>query len=417
MVRPAQADGPRHSYVVKAIGGLLFLALGVLPFLPSLPGAIGALQESLTGRPRYLTYAGAAVLGLYVLVTEIAALVRDFRPVYALTNLRAVIVELSFRPTWRSFDLRKLSAEKTVRTDGSGDLIFERIKNGLWRVKVGFIAVPDVARVSALLDSAREALLAPPSRAAAARGPVAQPASPGVPSPELEQKKEKLVRRAWKPVTANGEGPLEASRFAGRPWLEQDESWPVCRHCGRPMQLFLQLDLDKVPDAIRGEFGYGLLQLFYCTNSDSECESECEAWDPFAKSVLTRAIYPLSPRAEITIPAGLDDLPAKQIVGWIELDDYPLDEVDESSGGWSEQEWDQIADAGYPLAGDKLAGWPLWVQGVEYPRCPVCGTTMRLVFQIDSEDNLAYMFGDSGCGHISQCPEHKEQIAFGWACS
>jgi hypothetical protein len=26
------------------------------------------------------------------------------------------------------------------------------------------------------------------------------------------------------------------------------------------------------------------------------------------------------------------------------------------------------------------------------------------------------MFGDSGIGHITQCPEHKEVLAFGWAC-
>jgi hypothetical protein len=38
------------------------------------------------------------------------------------------------------------------------------------------------------------------------------------------------------------------------------------------------------------------------------------------------------------------------------------------------------------------------------------------VFQIDSEDNLPYMFGDVGCAHITQCPEHKEVVAFGWAC-
>jgi hypothetical protein len=42
---------------------------------------------------------------------------------------------------------------------------------------------------------------------------------------------------------------------------------------------------------------------------------------------------------------------------------------------------------------------------------------MQFVFQIASEDNIPYMFGDVGTGHITQCPEHKNQLAFGWACS
>jgi hypothetical protein len=66
---------------------------------------------------------------------------------------------------------------------------------------------------------------------------------------------------------------------------------------------------------------------------------------------------------------------------------------------------------------DKLAGWPCWIQGVEYPNCPRCGRRMIHVFQLDSEDHVPFMFGDVGCGHITQCPDHNEVVAFGWACS
>ena len=66
--------------------------------------------------------------------------------------------------------------------------------------------------------------------------------------------------------------------------------------------------------------------------------------------------------------------------------------------------------------GDKLAGYPHWVQGVEYPNCPECNRRMELAFQLDSEDHLPFMFGDVGCGPITQCPEHKEVVTFGWAC-
>ena len=39
------------------------------------------------------------------------------------------------------------------------------------------------------------------------------------------------------------------------------------------------------------------------------------------------------------------------------------------------------------------------------------------IFQLDSEDHVPFMFGDVGTGHITQCPEHLEVVAFGWACS
>jgi hypothetical protein len=41
---------------------------------------------------------------------------------------------------------------------------------------------------------------------------------------------------------------------------------------------------------------------------------------------------------------------------------------------------------------------------------------MRLVFQVDSEDNVPHMFGDAGIGHLTQCPDHKDVLGFGWAC-
>jgi uncharacterized protein YwqG len=81
-----------------------------------------------------------------------------------------------------------------------------------------------------------------------------------------------------------------------------------------------------------------------------------------------------------------------------------------------EEQEECLAEEGFPVEKDKLLGWPYWVQSLEYPECPDCGKEMSLVFQIDSEDNLPYMFGDCGCGHITQCKDHPERLAFAWAC-
>lgn len=225
-------------------------------------------------------------------------------------------------------------------------------------------------------------------------------------------------RSAFLPQVSEGDDTtLTASKFSGKPWLNKNEHWPVCQHCGKPMQLFVQLNLDTLPQSLQGEFGTGLLQLFYCTNTQSECEVECEAWLPFSQSVLVRVVQPNTEEAlDTDIPDIENYFSAKPIIGWEEVQDYPNSlEGAELGIDLTDEEWDDI-NSDYPHSGDKLSGWPYWVQGIEYPNCPVCHQRMRLVFQLDSESNLPFMFGDVGCGHITQCQTHKDQVTFGWAC-
>jgi hypothetical protein len=84
----------------------------------------------------------------------------------------------------------------------------------------------------------------------------------------------------------------------------------------------------------------------------------------------------------------------------------------------SSKEWDQLGDEyNFPLDGDKLGGYPLWIQEDYCPQCPRCGTTMKYVFQLDCECNLPFSFGGNGCGHITQCPNHKEIVEFTYECT
>jgi uncharacterized protein YwqG len=222
-------------------------------------------------------------------------------------------------------------------------------------------------------------------------------------------------RRAYIPVVADGDGPSTTSKFSGAPYLEPGEPWPACGNCGRPMQLFLQLADDELPPEARKRIGAGLLlQLFYCTGDEPHCESECEAFFPHARSTLVRVVAAGEPAEGAPLPAGM--FPPRRITGWTETEDYPNgEELDALGAALDEDEMEALADD-FPRAGEKLLGWPLWVQGIEYPVCRVCGTEMRMLFQIDSEQNLPYMFGDAGVGHVTQCPEHRTELAFGWAC-
>lgn len=227
-----------------------------------------------------------------------------------------------------------------------------------------------------------------------------------------------FARLAWKPLVIEGDGTLTDAKFSGQPWLADGESYPCCTNCGKPMQLFLQLNLDTLPEPIQGQYGTGLLQLFYCTSETPLCEVDCEAFFPFAQSVLARLVQPTDQPHPVSPVTLSDPFPAKTIVGWEEMVDYPNPEEGTELGiELNDEEWEQVTtEESVPRSGDKLAGYPLWIQGMEYPACPDCGQPMRLVFQLDSEDHLPYMFGDVGCGHITQCPEHHHQLAFGWAC-
>lgn len=225
-------------------------------------------------------------------------------------------------------------------------------------------------------------------------------------------------RKAWFPVTEEQKSAPTSSKFSGIPVLSKDESWPCCSHCDEPMQLFVQLNSQDLPEAAGTPFGEGVLQVFYCTNWDQECEVECEAYFPFAKSTLVRVVdYEPEAVSSPDISPVKDAFPEKEIVGWEVKEDYPnWEELEDLGCMLSDEQFEFLSEKGYPKPDDKLLGWPHWVQGVEYPECPDCAKPMKLIFQIDSEDNVPYMFGDSGCAHVTRCEDHKDKLAIAWAC-
>ena len=199
------------------------------------------------------------------------------------------------------------------------------------------------------------------------------------------------------------------------------------------MQFFLQLDLGALPKKFSTPLKSGLLQFFYCSTDDGMCET----WAHFTGTHDLRIVKDQG--VEITRAAGLAPLRQSFVTGWEEVQDAPHPEDQELLGLDYEYDFQKghvsvksddppielieaplsldVAEAiGQPTAGDKLGAWPFWIQGAEYPDCPDCGTQMELLFQVDSEVNVDHMFGDAGCGHITQCPQHPESLAFGWAC-
>lgn len=236
--------------------------------------------------------------------------------------------------------------------------------------------------------------------------------------PELLKKLRTFRRLTWIPEVVDGDGGPSASKFSGLPYLPSGEAWPACGNCGKPMQLFVQLNERDLPVEAAQVFNDGLLQFFYCTNQEPHCESLCEAYLPNARSTLLR-LLPLGdvgPAKPVDLPRGM--FPPRRIVNWTVTADYPnWEELDLLGNALTDEEADTLGEQDFPRTGEKLLGWPAWIQGVEYPSCPECEQPMEFLFQVDSEQNLPYMFGDAGIGHITQCSIHKHRLAFGWACS
>jgi hypothetical protein len=243
-------------------------------------------------------------------------------------------------------------------------------------------------------------------------------------------------RPAWHPVCEERDGPPTASRFAGTPWLAPGEPWPTCGACRRPLALFLQLNLSELPRELDGRFGQGLLQFFYCRHTTSSGDCPCDGFEPFAECHLVRVVRPDTSVDGPEIPAGVADLTPRTIIGWDRIDDYPRWCEFEPFGLTSHhsndyrEEWVECPEIGLVSerfkpgdlsfldrcdGSDKLSGWPCWIQDIEYPNCPTCRRPMQLVFQ-HTGDAIPFVFGDMGIGHITQCPEHKDVVAFGWAC-
>ena len=240
-------------------------------------------------------------------------------------------------------------------------------------------------------------------------------------------------RTAWRPEVRSDDPAPTGSAFSGVPLLSKGEDWPTCKSCGVPMEMMLQLDLKALPT---DRHGTDTLQLFYCVANDT-CD---RGWEAFANHAsLCRTISPNDARSATT---NLNRFPAKTIHAWNAIEDSPDSAEHERLGikidyhfkdvpfkpmeFWCPEldlhfvgsQFIKCLEENVAAAdGDKLGGWPQWVQGVEYPTCPECGTEMSLIMQIDSEDNVPYMFGDCGVGHITQCPKHHHIVAFAWACS
>jgi predicted DNA-binding WGR domain protein/uncharacterized protein YwqG len=323
-------------------------------------------------------------------------------------------------------------------------LVNEKLKKGYIERASGSACVAAEPQLSASDSSRDDGVSASGLEPTLSGTPTANITRP-VPPKKMERWFAAYRRLMFIPDVQDGDLGLTASKFGGTAWLAEGESWPHCGGCRRPMQLFLQLNLDQLPAELGRRFGEGLLQYFMCTWTDveKECGAMTQAYFPLSENKLVRVVrHDYLPRS-VSAPDVGTNFPCKTMVGWKKSEEYPRFIEWERLGLREEDDFDRDADLvrflrcdrpkvnmqtsdqmyefltgpAWCSQGDKLAGWPWWTQEVEYPDCPKCGCSMtNVVFQLDSRTNLPYSFGRSGIGNVFQCPKHLDSVVFIWYC-
>lgn len=273
--------------------------------------------------------------------------------------------------------------------------------------------------------------------------PAPEPLAPFEPAlaARLRQALEPRLRTTFVPVLAEPSGDSACSKLSGLPVLGPGEPWPRCGECEAPLPLALQLAQDEVPDEARARFpaGAGWLQLFYCAGSTCGASN---ASDPDCKNKLLRFLADKGAVPARGVPAFEWRLEPRDIVGWKSTREAPDREDNPELGetlGEAQRDLvyrldcvgrknapdpalpdtpEVLQPLAGPLRGDKLLGWPAWTQGAEWETCPRCDERLAFLFQLDASSGaLEMLFAESGTGHVSQCPAHRDVLAFRWSCT
>ncbi|MEX2218677.1 MAG: DUF1963 domain-containing protein [Phycisphaerales bacterium] len=241
---------------------------------------------------------------------------------------------------------------------------------------------------------------------------------------------EESLRRLVTPCTVvalagqRSSGPL-ATCFGGPPYAERGDAWPVCGGCGAGLTFVFQWNAGELPHAPRP----GLYVFYYCFNCNSwgdESDRGKSLWllRRYAAPSAERSVHldDRSPQDNRCTPCAVRIEPALSLPDWQGIDEIEPELTDAAVALNSDNPWevyDEVAKAilgSEPTLRTQVGGYPLWVQGEGTPDCRRCERRMRLLAQIDSEDEASIMWGDCGCVYLFGCEEHTEEFRLELQC-
>ncbi len=207
------------------------------------------------------------------------------------------------------------------------------------------------------------------------------------------------------------------SHFRGQPYFEEGEEW-VRSKSGRHMDFIFQIFNNEelpLPQNIK------LLQFYYDWE-ESPSDTGDDGW--FVKiyeTLNTDKIISIDKPAELgtTEYCEVAFTPINSLPDWegISLCDSNISKLSRILN--TERPWENYDKVIEKLSGElhglsQLGGYPKWVQGEETPQNEK-GENMKLLFQIDSEEDAELMWGDCGLVYVFY-DEDTKQIEFSLQC-
>ena len=223
---------------------------------------------------------------------------------------------------------------------------------------------------------------------------------------DLENLVKPLIRTATKIEISQPIRPPENSQllsnFGGQPFFEAGEEWPKTKD-GRPLDFIFQLFNNG---AINLPANIKLVQFFY--------DWEEFPWDTENVGWLVKIYETLNEEQIVKIdrPSELKRSKycevvfktAESLPDWEGIEVFSDISSKLSCVLNEEEPWDSYQKVVEKLIGEQnyqsqIGGYPNWVQGESTPNNSN-GEPMKLLFQIDSEDNAGLMWGDVGLVYV-----------------
>ncbi|MFN3195666.1 MAG: DUF1963 domain-containing protein [Chlorobiota bacterium] len=238
---------------------------------------------------------------------------------------------------------------------------------------------------------------------------------------DLEKLVKPLIRKATKleiqPASILYENSQLDSHFGGHPYFEKGEEWPKGSN-GKNLDFIFQIFNSpklELPKSIE------LVQFFY-NWEEFPWDTENDGWlVKIYKNVIIENTEFIAKPQDLNESkfCKLEFKPTLTLPDWEGIDLIEND-VSRLSCALNEDEpWDSYDQIVTKLIGEQnyqsqLGGYPKWVQGESTPKDKE-GNPMRLLFQIDSDDNAGLMWGDVGLIYVFY-DEQSGNIEFSLQC-
>ncbi|WP_024769100.1 DUF1963 domain-containing protein [Aquimarina macrocephali] len=238
---------------------------------------------------------------------------------------------------------------------------------------------------------------------------------------DLENLVKPIIRPATKIEVSPASRPPENSQlnshFGGQPYFENGEKWPTTKK-GESLEFIFQIFNNsgiQLPESIE------LIQFYYDWD-EFPWDSSDDGWLAKIYKKIDRENMKLIEKPSKLGRSKYCKIRFKSTLSlpdWEGIDLYSYNASKLSCVLNEDEPWDNYNQIVNKLIGEQdyqsqLGGYPKWVQGESTPK-KSDGNTMKLLFQIDSEENAGLMWGDVGLIYVFY-EEKTERIDFSLQC-